>query len=65
MKDNEHIDYIYQLIQNRLFDLESYITRSQKDKKASLDYYSELIEERKKCRETVLWLDNAVKSGII
>ena len=49
--DNQSIQYIHQLIQNRLLDLESYINRSQRDKKASLEYYNELIEERKKCRE--------------
>jgi hypothetical protein len=65
MKDNDTIEYLQQLIRNRLLDLESYINRSQRDKKAGLDYYEELIEERKKCREAALWLDKAVQSGII
>ena len=48
MKDYDTVEYLQQLIRNRLLDLDSYINRSQKDKKASLDYYEELIEERKK-----------------
>jgi len=65
MKDYDTVEYLQQLIRNRLLDLDSYINRSQKDKKASLDYYEELIEERKNCREAALWLDKAVQSGII
>jgi hypothetical protein len=65
MKDYDTVEYLQQLIRNRLLDLDSYISRSQKDKKAGLEYYEELIEERKKCREAALWLDKAVQSGII
>lgn len=65
MKDNETVEYLHQLVRNRLLDLESYITRSQRDKKASLDYYEELIEERKKCREAAYWIEKAVQTGIV
>jgi hypothetical protein len=65
MKENELVEYLQQLVKNRLLDLESYINRSQKDKKASLDYYNELIEERKKCREASYMLEKAVQAGII
>ena len=38
MKENELVEYLQQLVKNRLLDLESYINRSQRDKKASLEY---------------------------
>jgi hypothetical protein len=63
MKENESVEYLQQLVKNRLLDLESYINRSQRDKKASLDYYNELIDERKKCREASYMLEQAVKTG--